>query len=90
MTRPLTIFRQCFHGLVDECDVVLIDVEAEKTQFTRRRSENAVKEHERRPNCSCFYWIGTAKSFASLDCDFHTATAESGRRATSREPWPII
>ena len=47
MTRPLTIFRQCSQGLVDECDVVLINVEAEKTQFARRRSANAVKENER-------------------------------------------
>ena len=45
VTRPLTIFRQCFQGLVDEGDVVLIDVEAEKTQFARCRSANAVKEH---------------------------------------------
>ena len=46
VTRALTIFRQCFQDLVDEGDIVLIDVEAEKTQFVRRRSANAVKEHE--------------------------------------------
>ena len=38
-------YRQCFQSLVDEGDVVLIDVEAEKTQFARCRSANAVKEH---------------------------------------------
>ena len=46
VTRPLTIFRQYFQGLVDECDVALIDIETGKTQFVRRRSANAVKEHE--------------------------------------------
>ena len=68
---------------------MLIDVEAEKTQFARRRSANAVKEHECLGD-QIVCWTGPAKRFVSVDYDFHTVTAESGRRATSRELWPII
>lgn len=44
MARALAILSQALQGLVDQCDVFLIDVETQEPQATRCASTDAVKE----------------------------------------------
>ncbi len=47
MTPNLTIFCKRFKNLIDECDVVLVDVEPEQPQPAGRRSADDVQQHQR-------------------------------------------
>lgn len=42
----LAVLGQGLEGLVDQSDVVLVDVETEKTEAARRRAADAVEEHQ--------------------------------------------
>lgn len=47
VARSLAVLSEAFEGLVDEANVVLVDVEAEKTQAAGGAATNAVQELQR-------------------------------------------
>lgn len=47
VARPLAVLAERLERLLDEADVVLVDVEAEKPEAARRAAADAVEELER-------------------------------------------